>query len=400
MTRPGLDLLRYAAAQLLGSALAYVYVLLAGRWLSLADFGIFSTLLGLLTLGGIYATGLQVAVTQLSARTPPSLGALLQRCAAWLLLPAGLATAVLLLWHRSLGLSPVQALLGGAIFLAMLLSALPMGVLGGCGRVRQQAELNAWGALGRLLLGAALILAGLRVAGALAAYLLNYLLLAWAAWHLCQRGVDTAATQQTLPLNRRALLAVLVGFLPFTLDQLLVARLAPTLLGEYAALATVAKLSFFASFPLTAYVYPALLASPGQGPRRRLLTHSFAGVLLISGGISLLVALGPSLALGYLFGQGLQTAASALPLLALGTSCFSLSALLIHALIVWGQRHGHWASVLALLPGAGLFFVRHDNLVQLVQNQAGLYGLQLLLLSLLMVRTLRRETAAARVGGH
>lgn len=397
MSKTGLDFLRYAAAHLLASMLAYLYVLLAGRWLSLTDFGIFSTLLGLLTLGGIYATGLQVAVTQLSAHHTPGLGPLLQRCATLLLWPAGLATAALLLWHRSLGMSPMQALLGGAIFLAMLLSALPMGVLGGSGRMRQQAELNAWGALGRLLLGATLMMAGLRVSGALAAYLLNYLLLAWAAQQLCRNAAASGTVHEALPLNRRALLAVLVGFLPFTLDQLLVAHLAPTLLGEYAALATVAKLSFFAAFPLIAYVYPVLLANPERGKRRRLLAHSFVGVLLVSGGISLLVALGPSLALGYLFGDRLQTSASALPLLALGTSFFSLSALLIHALIVWGQRHGHWASMLAFLPGTGMFLARHDSLIELVQNQAGLYGLQLLLLGLLMGRTLRRETAAAPV---
>jgi len=378
--------------------ISYLYLVIAGRTLAAADFGVFNALLGLITLSGFLATSMQLAVTQAAARNPGQSGfAVLMRTTLQFAFPGiGLLVLAAMPFAAAIGADAEQVALCGLAVLLMFLGSTALGFLAGIGRIRSQAGINLVGAIARLASGWLLMLVGGGIAGAVLGYFFNYVVVLILAWWIGSRVVAGWSLEGTseppeLRLDVTAMATFVLAFAPFSLDQLLVQVFAPSLGGNYAAVATTGKLVFFAAYPVMAVTYPHMLRKSGVRYRARLLVGAVAGVTCIAGSVAWILAMFPRPAIAMLFGGRFPQAVPYAGSLAFGVACFSISALGAHALIVWGSRLGFLPSLVGLGAGMVLFAVRHDTLAMLVENQVWVYGLQLILLLALLGITVRRS---------
>ena len=378
--------------------ISYLYLVIVGRTLAAADFGVFNALLGLVTLSGFLATSMQLAVTQAAALTPGLAG-----LAVWMRTTLRFAfpsTALLVLagmpFAPAIGADAKQVALCGLVVLLMFLGSTALGFLAGIGKIRHQAGITLVGAIARLTSGWVLMLIGWGIAGAVLGYLFNHLVVLIFACRSGSRVVagwslESRSEPPELRLDGTAIATFVLAFAPFSLDQLLVQAFAPSLGGNYAALATTAKLVFFAAYPVMAVAYPHMLLKSGARTRARLLAGAVAGVTCIAGGLAWILATFPKPMSEMLFGSRFPQAVAHVGSLAFGVACLSISALGAHALIVWGSRLGFLPSLVALGAGVVLFAVRHDTLATIVNNMVWVYGLQLIMLLALLGLTVRRS---------
>lgn len=374
------------------SALAYVYIVVAGRTLAEAEFGVFNALLGLITLASFFATSVQLAATQ-AAADPAGARGLATLVRTTLVYAAPIVTAIALAgipFASQIGASPGHVALLGAIFVVMFATSAALGFLAGVGKIRSQAGINLVGNVARLAVGAPLMMAGGAVLGAIVGYLASYLvMLPLAMWIGSRAATGESATSGRLGLNSSAMLVFALAFAPYSLDQLMVQMVAPQLGGRYAALATIAKLGLFVAYPVIAVVYPRLLKLADLRARTRLLVQATLAVVGIAAlSVAVLAALG-SQALGLFFGDRFADVEPHVAMLSAGVACFSVSTLGAHALIAWRSRLGFLPSTAALVVGAVLYVARHATLAEIVANQVWAYGVQLVLTAACVVLAVR-----------
>lgn len=388
----------------LTNLVSYLFLVVAGRSLLPAEFGVFNALLGLLTIGGIFASSIQVAVTREVTKDVgrDTLVSLIR--AVWQIAIPGtaLATIAVIPFAGRIGLTTLQVVLCGVTLLTMILGSATIGFLVGLGKVRAQADLNFFGTIARLAVGWLFMSAGFGVSGALAGYAINYLLVLILAYakslHVVNRP-EALTGKAAAPLRiEGATVAIFVlTFAPFTLDQFMVQFFNPSLGGDYAATATIAKLAFFAAYPVTAVAYPALLALSDRRSRVRALATASAAVILIAGTLALLIHAFPQGVTQLFFGDRFSNASDHVGMLAFGIACFSLSALGAHAQIAWGGRGGMVPSVATVAFAILLFALRHGSLATVIENQVWIYALQLVLvwglLAVTVMRSVRHERA-------
>lgn len=392
----------------LTNVISYLFLVVAGRNLLPAEFGVFNALLGLLTMTGAFAGSLQVAVTRaVSEHANRDTFASLMRATWRFSLPGTvLLTIVALPFASRIGANATQVVICGATLLAIILSSTALGFLVGSGKVRSQADLGFLGAVARLVAGWALMLAGFGVSGALAGYAANYLMVLTLAYamslHVSKRQeIPRNGISPVLRIEGSTVAIFVLAFAPFSLDQFMVQFFNPALGGDYAATATVAKLSFFAAYPITAIAYPNLLAQTDPRSRIRAIAAASAAIVLITGALALAIGAFPREVTQFFFGGRFGEAAHSLGLLALGLACFSLSTLGVHAQIAWGGRGGYLPSLAALTLALVLYAFRHDTLAVVVENQVWVYALQMVLiwglLAATVARSRRHQSTAAPV---
>jgi len=385
------DLLFFGAAFALVNIIAYLYIVIAGRTLAAEEFGVFNALFGLIAIAGFLASSVQLAVTQVTALDPSrsALTALMRATfrigspIIAVLTCAGLPAA------SAIGADPKQVALAGAVVLAMFPGFTAMGFLAGIGRIRAQAGVNLLGAVARIATGWPLMIAGAGVMGAILGYLFTYLVIVVLAWHLSwqfvkDRRSDAAKPGPPLRLEPSAVATFVLAFAPFALDQLLVQGFAPSLGGDYAAIATMAKVVFFATWPIIAVAYPHLLRRFDDKGRARLVGLAAAGVFSTAVGLAWVLATFPGESTEIFFGNRYSDAAAHVGSLAFGVACFSMTVLGAHALIAFGSRMGFLPSLVALAASVCLYAARHDSLATVVSNQVWVYELQLLLMLALL----------------
>ena len=378
------------------NVISYLYLVIAGRTLAGSDFGVFNALLGLITLCGFLANSVQLAVTQAAAQNASrSELAVLMRTTLQSALPS---TTLLVLaampFAAVIGANPEQVVLCGVVVLLMFLGSTALGFLAGIGRIRIQAGINLVGAMVRLATGWLLLLVGVGTVGAILGYLFNYaavlLVAGWVGSRVVARRSFERTSEPKLRLDVSTPATFVFAFGPFTLDQLLVQALAPSLGGI---------------MPPCHHGKARLLCGlPGHG--RNLSPHvaeiraaTSGAAACGNGGRSHLYCRRSRLDPGHVSGANgghalrdrFPEAVPYVGSLAFGIACFSISAVAAHALIVWGSRLGFVPSMVALGVGMILFVVRHDSLATLVENQVWVYGLQLVLLWGLLGMTIRRS---------
>jgi O-antigen/teichoic acid export membrane protein len=394
--RPSLfgDVTVFGLAFGMSSVLSYVYVLVAGRTLAEAEFGVFNALLGLITLASFFATSVQLAATQ-AAADPAGARGLTSLVRTTLVHAAPMIVAIALVgmpFASEIGASAGHVALLGAIFVVMFATSAALGFLAGIGKIRSQAGVNLAGNVARLGAGVPLMIAGGAVFGAIAGYLASYVvMLPLAMWIGSRAAGGGGSGSARLGLDRGVMIVFALAFAPYSLDQLLVQVVAPALGGRYAAIATIAKLGLFVTYPVIAVVYPRLLKLADPRQRTRLLAQATLAVVGIAAvSAALLSGLG-SQALALFFGDRFADVEPHVPLLSVGVACFSVSALGAHALIVWRSRLGFVPPTAALIVGVILYVARHATLAEIVVNQAVAYGVQLVLTVVCVMLALRAE---------
>jgi len=388
----------------LTNLISYVFVVVTGRILLPAEFGVFNALLGILTMTGAVAFAIQAAVTRVvSQHADQATFAILMSTIWRIALPVtSLLTIAAIPFASTIGANATQAALCGATLLATIVGCAAVGFLVGLGQVRAQADIAFLGAVARLVAGWALMVAGLGASGAMTGYAFNYVLIFAIAYSMSQRASrrlerTTVGPSPVLRIKVTDVVTFVLAFAPYSLDQSMVQVFNPALGGAYAAVATIAKLAFFVAYPITAVVYPNLLNPKTHSKRIKMLAIASVATLLVTSMLVLVIGAFQHEMIRVFFGDRFSESVPFLWPLTLGVACFSFSILGVHAQIAWGGRVGYAPSAVTLVASAILFAFRHDSLGVIVENQVWIFVLQMVLVWSLLAYTIirsRRQQAA------
>jgi O-antigen/teichoic acid export membrane protein len=392
------DVAIYGSAYAVANGVAFLYIVVAGRTLSHDQFGLFNALFGLITVTGYFSVSVQLAATEAAALSQQrsALVGLMARMFRRAVPTIAFLTVAAIPLGAAIHAQPTEIALCGLAVFAMLISSTAMGFLPGLGWIRTQSGVTLVGAAMRLGVGWPLMWANWGVAGALWGYITGYTCVFIIAYAISLRvaaapSSTNAARSQPLRLDHATVATFVLTFLPFGLDQLFVQAVAPLHGGDYAAVATASKLVFFCTYPLMAVAYSHLLAEQDETRRLRLLAAAAVALLVGGGSLASVLSAFPETSVRLFFGEKFRDAASYLGQMAFATTCFSLSTLGAHALIVWKQRRGYVPSLIAFGFGTSVFVLRHDSLATLVQNQVFVYVFQASLMLLYIASTIMRS---------
>ena len=385
----------------IANVLSFVYLVVAGQSLAPGQFGVFNALVGVLTLAGVLSGAVQTAVTQVAVLEPTRAALIAVTRTTWrVTFPAvGLATLAALPFAGSIGATGTQALLCGGTALAMILAGASMGYLVGIRRQRLQAGIILLGTVLRLGAGWPLMLLQFGVAGAISGYLLQYMLALAVAHVLSLRLAPDrggTAAPPDLRIDVRSIATFVAVFLPYTVDQVIVQTVAPQVGGDYAAIATVAKMIFLSNYPIIAVAYPHLLSLTDRHRQLRFAGVALAGVVGAAGLLCVVLVAFPDFAMHVFFHGRFAGATPLLGAMALGVTCFTVSTLGAHFLIAWGNGAGWLPSLAAQAVGIGLYAAHHESLDAVVANQLAIYVMQLVLMGIFVAYTIARLHRSGR----
>jgi hypothetical protein len=268
----------------------------------------------------------------------------------------------------------------GVIF-ALFAGSVAQGMTAGARRFRLQGWLALAGAALKVAGTAAILAAAPTVLGALLGSALGYLFVV--AGTLLVLGGGGAAGHQVVlapadsrrPMDARLTAAYFLSYAPFMTDQVLVQAVAPGLAGDYAALATLGKLTFHAVAPVLSVLFAYLVTHRSEPNLQRRYFHlgaSFA-VALSAVGAGLL-SVRPAFVAGTLFSSRYEHVGVYLPAYAFSVVAFTLA----HSIVLLFLARGE-ARMLAPLAATFalqvvLLLTRHGSLAALTSNQALTYS--------------------------
>lgn len=354
--RGGVILALASAASIVAN---YVFLLAAGRLLGSESYGSLAALLGLLAVILIPASALQMAVSRDVSRrlaSGDSEGASnFARRILWL---STVATVPLVLVAVALAV-PVSNVLNidsvGVVILAeltlttALVTPVAMGTLQGQQRFHALATMYLAPVVLRLLLFAALAVAGYRLGGAVVATVVSAVVsvaLALALTHLPLAGVSKA-TGDVRPFVRY-LGPVTIGLIGIALlthvDLLIVkARFLANDAGAYAAASAFARVGLFLPATILAVIFPRTAARQARGEETSdILGRSLLVTAVFCGGLSLFYwATGRGL-VTTTFGIDFAKGGEILPGFALAIGLFSLANILVGYHLSRGEAKYAW----------------------------------------------------------
>lgn len=364
----------------------YLYNLLMGRWLGPAAFADVSLMVTLFLVVTLVTSTLQTVAARYSAiyaagGRVDAQGGLRNWGARWAWL-LGLGGAVVmgggaLFWQQFFHTqSPWPFVILGVGVPIYFAQGVDRGVLQGMMRfgvlaLSYQAEMWA-----RLFLGVVLVAAGLAVNGAIAALTLSFIA-AWLVARQVRRYLPSttplpAADVRDARLYAGPVAVALLGQILINNSDVLLVKhyFAPADAGQYAALALIGRIVFFATWSVVMVLLPSVAQREEQGlPHRHLLWLSLGLVGAASVAVVGASFFGGEWVLQILFGDQYLGVAPLLWLYALATTLFALANVFITYDLSLGRRS---SSLLALAAGcaqiAGIMLF-HDSLAQVVGVQ-------------------------------
>jgi O-antigen/teichoic acid export membrane protein len=364
----------------------YLYNLLMGRWLGPAAFADVSLLVTLFLVVTLVTATLQTVAARYSAIYQAggqvnALGGLRAWGArrAWLI---GLGCAALMaggapFWQQFFHTqSPWPFVILGVGVPVYFAQGVDRGILQGAMRfgvlaLSYQAEMWA-----RLLLGIVLVAAGWAVNGAIAALTLSFVA-TWLVARSVRRSLPAgmrlgddqvrAAVLYAGPVAVASLGQILIN----NSDVLLVKHyFAPADAGQYAALALIGRIVFFATWSVVMVLLPSVAQREEQGlPHRHLLWLSLGLVGAASVAVVGACFWGGEWVLQILFGEQYLGVAPLLWLYALATTLFALANVFITYDLSLGRRSGSWLALVAGCVQIGAVMTWHESLAQVVAVQ-------------------------------
>lgn len=364
----------------------YLFNLLMGRWLGPAAFADVSLLVTLFLVVTLVTSTLQTvaarygAIYQAGGRAE-LLGGLRNWGGRWAWL-LGLGCALVMaagapFWQSFFHTqSPWPFVILGVGVPIYFAQGVDRGVLQGIMRfgvlaLSYQAEMWA-----RLFLGIVLVAAGFAVNGAVASLTLSFVA-TWLVARTVRRGLPPGpalpADQVRDALHYAAPVAVaLLGQILINNSDVLLVKhyFAPEDAGQYAALALIGRIVFFATWSVVMVLLPSVAQREEQGlPHRHLLWLSLGLVGAASVAVVGACYFGGEWVLQILFGDEYLAVAPLLWLYALATTLFAVANVFITYGLSLGRRGGSWLALAAgcvQIAGVMLF---HQSLAQVVWVQ-------------------------------
>ena len=364
----------------------YVYNLIMGRWLGPALFADVSLIVTLLLVVTFITAALQMTAARYSAihTADGNIAQLasIRKYLNWIGLAFGIFLALLfsagaLFWQKVFNTSSfIPFIIFGVALPFSLIQGVNRGILQGQTRFTTLAityQVEMWS---RLFLGLLFVWMGLSVNGAVLGISLSFVV-TWisslpARIGLPESGLPEKDIRNTVTLFALPVLLAQVGqILINNSDILLVRRFyEPTSAGQYAALALIGRIVFFATWSVVTTMFPIVAQKQKRGePHRHLLWVSLG----IVGGISLPVVLLtffiPKLIIGLLFGSAYLGVADLLWLYALATTMYALANVVVNYRLSLGMgRETGMALAAGVAQVLGILFF-HRTLAEVVWVQ-------------------------------
>ncbi|MFN8382297.1 MAG: oligosaccharide flippase family protein [Anaerolineales bacterium] len=364
----------------------YVYNLIMGRWLGPALFADVSLIVTLLLVVTFITAALQMTAARYSAIHTADGNieqlASIRKYLNWVGLAFGVFLALLFslassFWQKVFNTSSfIPFIIFGVALPFSLIQGVNRGILQGQTRFTTLAityQVEMWS---RLFLGLFFVWMGLSVNGAVLGISLSFI----ATWistlparlglpesGLPEKGIRNAVTLFALPV----LLAQVGQILVNNSDILLVRRFYdPTSAGQYAALALIGRIVFFATWSVVTTMFPIVAQKQKRGESHRHLLWVSLGIV---GGISLPVVLLaffiPKLIIGLLFGSAYLGVSDLLWLYALATTMYALANVVVNYRLSLGMgRETGMALAAGVTQVLGIIFF-HKTLAEVVWVQ-------------------------------
>ncbi len=345
-----------AAAQLVANGIAVIFTAIFARVLGSAEYGVLAAALSSFLIFSVPGAALQVATARaVATRTLGGHGELSATMRRWTvrlaLVTIGMAVAGVLFREplgRLMGIDAYAAAAATVPTVSLwLLLCIQRGVLVGLGEFRPVGVSIVAEAAGRLLIGLALVAAGLGAAGAYlgtpVAMALTSVVLAVLVIRRAGPGTPRAVParfrvfgrEAVWPLIALALIAVLQN-----IDVIVIRhQVDDDLAGAYSAAAVGAKIVVWTAVGVGLYVIPgaAARAMDGHDPRPVLL-RAFGVVALVATPALALMLLVPETIMRLGFGAEYAAGADALPLLGLAMTTLAMTYLAVNFLLAVGSN--------------------------------------------------------------
>ncbi len=315
---------RSGVVMFVGNTLAGVFVyalqVVMGRLLQVQDYGLFTALLGIFNVTALPLTALLLVVTRgvagdLGHGRPGAAAALRRQAVRELALGGGAVVLVALalspLFARLLDAPSVVpvALLWVAV-VVNLFTALGSAVLQGMSRFATLAAVSAGVAAARLAACAALVAAGLGVAGSMAGLVVAAAAGAAAAWIVVERALPgriSDHSRRRLFASREGLLLATsnLAFIALTQLDYIIVRVfcSPDEASLYSAGAVLAKAVLWLPVGIAIAVFPTVATHQARGERsRHVLFQALGMALLTSGALAGVLAVGAKFWIDLLYG--------------------------------------------------------------------------------------------------
>ncbi len=268
----------------------------------------------------------------------------------------------------------------GVGFPIFFMLAIDRGVLQGRAQFGRLALCNQAEMWVRLLGAIGFVVIGWSVNGAVAALPLSFVA-AWLVALGARKGLP-ARFQPLSPAERTEIahylgLAIigLIGQIVINNSDILIVKsfFPAQQAGQYAALALIGRMVFFATWSVVMVVFPVVTQKHQRGESHRFLLWTSLGVIgLVSGGIVIVTLLIPKLVVNVLFGAQYLPIAPLLWLYALATAIYALANAIVNYYLSLGNGKGNYLVLLAGMAQVGGLLLLHTDLFIVVAVQLGI----------------------------
>ena len=217
---------------------------------------------------------------------------------------------------------------------------------------------------------------GLAVNGAVIAITLSFI----ATWFVARKvGTWTSKPGKLERKGQRAVVAFAGPVVLVYLGQILISNsdiilvkrfFEPELAGQYAAVALIGRIVFFATWSVVTALFPIVARKHQKGePHRHLLGLSLGIVTVISIGIIGFTVIAPEWIINTLFGEAYVVMAPLLWIYALATALYALANVVVNYRLSAGNSKGTWFALAAGLTQVVAIIVFHESLQQVIVAQ-------------------------------
>ncbi len=367
----------------------YIFNLVLGRWLGPSAFADLSLIVTLFLVVSFITVGFQqtaakFSATHTAAQNLSGLAGMRRWMRRWALAAGVVLLAVLAfgapLWQQFFHTASFWPFIILGIGLPFyLVQGVDRGVLQGQTRFKLLAasyQVEMWV---RLFGAVVLVAVGWAVYGAVGAISLSLV----AAWLVGRQAKTGLPGGEAISAEERRLILLFTGpVLIAEISQILINHsdilivkhfFAPEPAGQYAALALIGRMVFFATWSVVIVMFPIVAQKQERGEdHRHLLRISLAMVLTVSIAIIAASLLFSELIVGLLFGQAYLVIAPLLWLYAIATALYALSNVVVTYHLSLGNGTGTMFAVTAGVVQVVGLWIFHTNLHQIVMVQIGI----------------------------
>jgi len=365
------------------NVLSFLFSFVVARLLKPEDYSTVTACLSLLVVVTVPAATLQLVAARYAAIWHES-AAMVHTLARWLarialclgvLLAVGLV-ALSAFFTRYLHLPNALPLyLVSGVLLCSFVGPVYRGLLQGLHHFGRYAIASASEFAVRLLAAVSLVLLGWHEAGALGGVLLGAAGGAVLAWSLARQ---LAGASELKPIPARAIarwamptLLVQVALSALVFQDTLLAKhfFSPADAGSYAGLATTARVLFYVSGALSAFLFPVVARMHTHGGQSRLISHLTVGLVAL---VEVVLVLGfvvaPRFALHLVVGSQYEAVSTYLPAIAVALAAYAVINVLVSYLLATGNRAFLIPLLVAPVAEGLLMTVYHQSLGEFVHT--------------------------------